>query len=93
MPTYPTKLQLAHLKNLYYWTRICKVLDEPFTFTWKHKIASFSPMIKDYPIVTPWKTIHEDFAALIFGGYMIETEKDGTKYYQLTEAGIQEGKW
>jgi len=50
-------------------------------------------MIKDYPIVTPWKTIHEDFAALIFGGYMIETEKDGTKYYQLTEAGIQEGKW
>ena len=69
--------------------RICKVLEEPFTFTWKHKIASFSPMIKGYPIVTPWKTIHEDFAALVFGGYMIETEKDGTKYYQLTESGIE----
>jgi hypothetical protein len=35
-------------------------------------------MRKVYPIVTPWKTIHEDFAALVFGGYMIETEKGGT---------------
>jgi len=89
----PTKLQLAYLKNLYYWTRGCKVLEEPFTFTWKYKIASFSPMIKDYPIVTPWKTIHEDFAALVFGGYMIETEKDGIIYYQLTEFGIETGRW
>lgn len=93
MPSYPTKLQLAHLKNLYYWTRGSKVLEEPFTFTWKHKIASFSPMIKGYPIVTPWKTINEDFAALVFGGYMIETEKDGIKYFQLTESGVQAAKW
>ena len=93
MTTQPTKLQLAYLKNLYYCTHGCKVLEEPFTFTWKHKIASFSPMIKGYPIVTPWKTIHEDFASLVFGGYMIETEKDGIKYYQLTESGIQAGHW
>jgi len=32
-------------------------------------------------------------AALVFGGYMIETEKDGSKYYQLTEAGIDTGRW
>jgi hypothetical protein len=93
MPSYPIKLQLTYLKNLYYWTRGCKVLEESFTFTWKYKIASFSPMIKGYPIATYWKTIHEDFAALVFGGYIIETEKDGTKYYQLTESGIQAGHW
>jgi hypothetical protein len=89
MTTQPTKLQLAHLKNLYYWTNICKVLEESFTFTWKHKIASFPPMIKGYPIVTPWKTLHEDFAALVYGGYMIETEIDGTKYHLITEAIIE----
>jgi hypothetical protein len=38
-------------------------------------------------------SINEDFAALVFGGYMIETETDGTKYYQLTEAGKQVGTW
>ncbi|PKO08105.1 MAG: hypothetical protein CVU40_17190 [Chloroflexi bacterium HGW-Chloroflexi-2] len=93
MPSYPTKLQLAYLKNLYYWTRICKVLEEPFTFTWEYKIAEFSPTRKQQRIASWWPTIHEDFAALVFGGYMIETEKDGTKYYQLTEAGIQAGHW
>lgn len=50
-------------------------------------------MLKGYPIATPWKTIHEDFAALVFGGYMIETEKEGTKYYQLTESGKDAGHW
>jgi len=93
MPSLPTKLQLAYLKNIYYWTHICKALEEPFTFTWKPKIAHFSPMIKGYPIVTPWKTIHEDFASLVYGGYMIETEKNGTKFYQLTEFGKQAGHW
>jgi hypothetical protein len=29
-----------------------KVLEELYTFTWKNKIASFSPMIKGYPNVT-----------------------------------------
>lgn len=93
MPSLPTKLQLAYLKNLYYWTHITKSFDEPFTFTFSYNIAHFSPKKNKIPIVTPWKTIHEDFAALVFGGYMIETEKDGTKYYQLTEAGIEAGKW
>jgi hypothetical protein len=41
MPTYPTKLQLAYLKNLYYWTRGCKVLEEPFTSTRKGKAFPF----------------------------------------------------
>lgn len=39
------------------------------------------------------RILPEDFAALVFGRYIIDTEKDGTKYYQLTESGIQAGKW
>jgi hypothetical protein len=93
MTTQHTKLQLAYLNNLSYWTRGSKVLEEPFTFTWNNKIASFSPMIKYYPIVSWWPTINEDFAVLVFGGYMIESEKDGIKYYQLTESGIEIGRW
>jgi predicted transcriptional regulator with HTH domain len=73
--------------------RIYQILYHLYNFTWKIKNRTFLHEIKGYPIVTPWKTIHEDFAALVYGGYMTETEKDGIKYYHLTEAGIQAGRW
>jgi hypothetical protein len=50
MTSLSTKLQLAYLKNLYYWTRGSKSLDEPFTFTWEYKIAEFSPTKKQQRI-------------------------------------------
>ena len=41
MPTNPTKLQLAYLKNLYYWTHGSKVLEEPFSSPRKGKAFPF----------------------------------------------------
>jgi hypothetical protein len=63
-------------------------------FTFLDCFAPLTPCPPDQRyIATDSKTSHVNFAALVYTEYMIETEKDGTKYYQLTEAGIQAVKW
>jgi hypothetical protein len=49
--------------------------------------SDFTQIIKGFPIAKYWKTNHEDFASLVFGGYMIY--KKTASSYQLTEGGIE----